>query len=130
MSAQPVYGEPEPHDPAVILGLLPERERAIFRGEYRRQALAAAADVAGYRGLQAFLHRWALRARLLEQRLREEPDYYETLGREVAAVRAGTAATVPIEEALAEALGIPAEEAQAVWTEKLTAARVARQNQV
>jgi hypothetical protein len=130
VSAQPVYEEPDPHDPAVILGLLPERERATFRGEYRKRAHAAADDMAGYRDLQAFLHRWALRARLLDQRLREEPDYYENLTREVAAVRAGTAATVPIEEALAETLGIPAEEAEALWTEKVTAARVARQNRM
>ncbi|MFD0856883.1 DUF6247 family protein [Actinomadura adrarensis] len=128
MSAQPVHEEPDPQDPAVILGLLPERERATFRREYRKRVLAAADDMSGYRDLQAFLHRWALRARLLEQRLREEPDYYETLAHEAAAIRAGTVTTVPIEEALAEALGISADEAEALWTEKVAAARAARQN--
>jgi hypothetical protein len=125
-----VHEEPDPHDPAVILGQLPEREWATFRREYRKRALTAANDMAGYQDLKAFLHRWALRARLLEQRLREEPDYYETLAREVAATRDGTVDTVSIEEALADALGIPVEEAEALWAEKVSAARRAHQNRV
>jgi Family of unknown function (DUF6247) len=60
MTAQPVSaGDPE--DPAVILGLLPERWHEEFLAEYR-VALEAAREVRRWPFLAELLHRWHLRA--------------------------------------------------------------------
>ncbi|HLK74581.1 MAG TPA: DUF6247 family protein [Streptosporangiaceae bacterium] len=98
MTAQPT----EDHaDPLVILRDLPEREREEFLRQYHR-AVDAAHDPAGYQQLRRLLHVWSLIAIAAVQ-----PGYYE----ELAAVRAGTAATTPITDAVPN------------WTERVAAAR-------
>jgi hypothetical protein len=65
----------------------------------------AAHDPAGYQQLRRLLHVWSLTAIAAEQ-----PGYYE----EFVAVRAGTAATVPVTDAIPD------------WTERVAAARARR----
>jgi hypothetical protein len=103
MSAEPVHVE-DPEDPEVILGDLPEQERAQFLRQYH-QAVDAAHDPAGYRRLRALLHVWRLTVAATRQ-----PGYYE----ELEAVRNGTARTTPADEA------IPG------WRERLAAVRAQR----
>ncbi|MGA2830638.1 MAG: DUF6247 family protein [Streptosporangiaceae bacterium] len=87
MTAQPVE---DPSDPLVILRDLPERERAEFLCQYHA-AVDAAHDPAGYEQLRRMLHVWSLTVVAAGQ-----PGYYE----ELAAVRDGTAPTVPVTEAI------------------------------
>jgi hypothetical protein len=98
VTAQPTE---DPADPLVILGDLPEPEREEFLRQYHR-AVDAAHDPAGYRQLRRLLHVWSLTAIAAGQ-----PGYYE----ELAAARAGTAATVPVTDAIPD------------WTERAAAAR-------
>jgi hypothetical protein len=98
VTAQPTE---DPADPLVILRDLPEREREEFLRQYH-QAVDAARDPAGYRHLRRLLHVWSLTAIAAGQ-----PGYYE----ELAAVRAGTAATVPVTDAIPD------------WAERVAAAR-------
>jgi hypothetical protein len=89
MPAEPTQPE-DPNDPAVILRSLPEREHAQFLRQYH-DAVDAAHDPAGYQQLRRLLHAWGLAVIALNQ-----PGYYE----EIEAVRAGTARTVPADDAL------------------------------
>jgi Family of unknown function (DUF6247) len=98
MTAQPTE---DLSDPLVILRDLPVREREEFLRQYHR-AVEAAHDPAGYEQLRRMLHVWSLAVVAVNQ-----PGYYE----EVAAVRAGTATTVPITEAIPD------------WAERAEAAR-------
>ncbi len=98
VTAQPTE---DPADPLVILRDLPEREREEFLRQYHR-AVDAAHDPAGYQQLRRLLHVWRLTAIAARQ-----PGYYE----ELAAVRAGTAATVPVTDVIPD------------WTERVAAAR-------
>ena len=92
MTAQPVEYPP---DPLVILRDLPERERAEFLRQYHL-AVDAAHDPAGYEQLRRMLHVWSLTVVAASQ-----PGYYE----ELAAVRDGTAPTVPVTEAIPDWAG-------------------------
>ena len=87
MTAQPVE---DPSDPLVILRDLPQRERAEFLNQYHA-AVDAAHDPAGYEQLRRMLHVWSLTVVAVSQ-----PGYYG----ELAAVRDGTAPTVPVTEAI------------------------------
>lgn len=87
MTAQPTE---DPSDPLVILRDLPEREREEFLRQYH-QAVDAAHDPAGYEQLRRMLHVWSLTVVAVGH-----PGYYE----ELAAVRDGTASTVPVNEAI------------------------------
>jgi hypothetical protein len=87
VTAQPTE---DPTDPQVILRDLPEPEREEFLRQYRL-AVDAAHDPAGYRQLQHLLHVWSLTTIAAGQ-----PGYYE----ELAAVRAGTAMTVQVTDAI------------------------------
>jgi hypothetical protein len=98
MTAQPME---DPSDPLVILRDLPERERDEFLRQYHR-AVDAAHDPAGYEQLRRMLHVWSLAVVAADQ-----PGYYE----ELAAVRDGTAATVPVTEAIPD------------WAERVAAAQ-------
>jgi hypothetical protein len=98
VAAQPTE---DPTDPLVILRDLPERERDEFLRQYH-QAVDAAHDPAGYQRLRRLLHVWSLTAVAASQ-----PGYYE----EFAAVRAGSATTVPVADVIPD------------WTERVTAAR-------
>ena len=98
VTAQPTE---DPADPLVILRDLPEREREEFLRQYHR-AVDAAHDPAGYQQLRRLLHVWSLTAVAAGQ-----SGYYE----ELAAARAGTAATVPVTDAIPD------------WAERVTAAR-------
>jgi len=98
VTAQPTE---DPADPLVILRDLPEPEREEFLRQYH-QAVDAAHDPAGYQWLRRLLHVWSLTAIAAGQ-----PGYYE----ELAAARAGTAATVPVTDAIPD------------WTERVAAAR-------
>ncbi len=100
MSAEPVQAE-DPNDPEIILRDLPEQERAQFLRQYH-EAVDAAHDPAGYRQLQRLLHAWRLTVIATSK-----AGYYE----ELQAVRAGTARTVPADEAIPD------------WQERLAAAR-------
>ena len=80
----------DPSDPLVILRELPERERAEFLDQYHA-AVDAAHDPAGYERLRRMLHVWSLAVVAASQ-----PGYYE----ELAAVRDGTASTVPVTQAI------------------------------
>ena len=91
----------DPADPLVILRDLPEREREEFLRQYH-QAVDAAHDPAGYQRLRRLLHVWSLTAVVAG-----EPGYYE----ELAAVRAGTATTVPVTDVIPD------------WAERVAAAR-------
>ena len=103
VSAEPVYQE-DPCDPEVILRRLPEQERAEFLRQYQEAAVAAR-DPAGYKRLRQVLHVWSLAVIATSG-----PGYYEDL----AAVRGGTARTVPAEAA------VPG------WEQRLAAARARR----
>jgi hypothetical protein len=98
VTAQPTE---DPADPLVILRELPEREREEFLRQYHR-AVDAAHDPAGYDQLRRLLHVWSLAVIAAS-----DPGYYE----ELAAIRAGTATTVPITEAIPD------------WTERVAAIR-------
>jgi len=98
VTAQPTE---DPADPLVILRDLPEREHEEFLRQYHR-AVDAAHDPAGYRQLRRLLHVWSLTAIAAS-----EPGYYE----ELTAARAGTAATIPVTDAIPD------------WTERVAAAR-------
>ncbi len=98
MTAQPTE---DPADPLVILRGLPELERGEFLRQYH-QAVDAAHEPAGYQQLRRLLHVWSLTAIAVGQ-----PGYYE----ELAAVRAGTASTVPVTDAIPD------------WTQRVAAAR-------
>ena len=100
MSAEPVQAE-DPNHPEVILRDLPEQERAQFLRQYH-EAVDAAHDPAGYRRLRRLLHVWRLTVIATSK-----AGYYE----ELQAVRAGTARTVPADEAIPD------------WHERLAAAR-------
>jgi hypothetical protein len=91
----------DPADPVAILRDLPEREREEFLRQYH-EAVDAAHDPAGYQQLRRVLHVWSLAAIATAQ-----PGYYE----ELAAVRAGTATTVPVTAVIPD------------WTERIAAAR-------
>lgn len=93
---------------------LPERDRDLFLRLYREQALAAADDLAGYRKLQEFLRRWAIRATVLKQRLAENPTYYENLAAEMEGARNGTSSTAPAEQIFPD------------WAERVAAAESRR----
>lgn len=92
MTAQPME---DPSDPLVILRDLPEREREEFIRQYHL-AVDAAHDPAGYEQLRRMLHVWSLTVVAASQ-----PGYYE----ELAAVRDGTAPTVPVTEAISDWTG-------------------------
>lgn len=98
VTAQP---RDDPADPLVILRDLPEREREEFLRQYH-QAVDAAHDPVGYQQLRRLLHVWSLTVIATAQ-----PGYYE----ELAAVRAGTATTVPVTDVVPD------------WTERIAAAR-------
>jgi hypothetical protein len=100
VSAEPIHQQ-DPCDPEVILGRLPEQERAEFLRQYRH-AVQAARDPAGYKRLRQVLHVWSLAATATSQ-----PGYYESL----AAVQNGTARTVPAQSAIPD------------WEQRLAAAR-------
>jgi hypothetical protein len=93
-------------DPESILARLPEHERDFFLTQYRERAHAAADDVTAYKALQRFLHLWSIRAHTP----REDRDP----AAEAQAILNG-APTIPIEEALAETLGMTRDEA-AAWS--------------
>ncbi len=98
MTAQPTE---DPTDPLVILRDLPEREREEFLRQYH-EAVDAAHDPAGYEQLRGMLHVWSLTVVAVSH-----PGYYE----ELAAVRDGTASTVPVTEAIPD------------WAERVAAVR-------
>jgi hypothetical protein len=98
VTAQPTE---DPADPLVILRDLPEREHEEFLRQYH-QAVDAAHDPAGYQRLRRLLHVWSLTTVAAGQR-----GYYE----EFAAVRAGTATTVPVTDVIPD------------WAERVAAAR-------
>jgi Family of unknown function (DUF6247) len=77
-------------DPLAILRDLPEREREEFLRQYRL-VVEAAHDPARYQRLRHLLHLWSLTTIAVGQ-----PGYYE----ELTAVRAGTATTVPVTDAI------------------------------
>ena len=85
----------------MILRDLPEREHEEFLRQYHK-VVDAAHDPAGYQRLRRLLHVWSLTAIAVRR-----PGYYE----ELAAVRAGTATTVPVTDAIPD------------WTERVAAAR-------
>ena len=87
MAAQPLE---DPSDPLVILRNLPEGERAEFLRQYQ-QAVDAAHDPAGYDQLRRTLHIWSLATVAVNR------DGYQE---ELAAVRNGTASTIPLAEAI------------------------------
>ncbi|HET7017505.1 MAG TPA: DUF6247 family protein [Streptosporangiaceae bacterium] len=101
MSAQPVE---DPADPQVILRDLPERERDEFLRQYQ-QAIEAAKDPAGYQHLRRLLHVWSLIVIAVGR-----PGFYEDL----AAIRSGTATTVPVTDVIPD------------WDERIAAARSRR----
>lgn len=91
MSAQPVHEhEPDPRDPQVILGRLPEQARPFFLTEYRA-AVDAAHDPAGYRALQEMLRLWSIRVVAYSK-----PDYYSRMDE----VREGRGEYTTMEEIL------------------------------
>jgi Family of unknown function (DUF6247) len=92
MTAQPME---YPSDPLVILRDLPEREREEFIRQYHL-AVDAAHDPAGYEQLRCMLRVWSLTVVAVSH-----PGYYE----ELAAVRDGTAPTVPVTEAIPDWAG-------------------------
>ena len=87
MTAQPTE---DPADPLVILRDLPEQEHEEFLRQYH-QAVDSAHNPAGYQQLRRLLHVWSLAAIAAVH-----PGYYE----ELAAARAGTAAMVPVTDAI------------------------------
>jgi hypothetical protein len=87
MTAQPIE---DPCDPLMILRNLPEQERDEFLRQYHA-AIDAAYDPAGYEQLRRLLHIWNLTVVATNR-----PGYYE----ELATVRAGTASTMPISDAI------------------------------
>ena len=91
----------DPSDPLVIMRHLPEREREEFLRQYHA-AVDAAHDPAGYEQLRRLLHVWRLTVVATNR-----SGYYE----ELAAVRAGTATTVSVAEAIPD------------WTDRVAAAR-------
>lgn len=109
--------EEDPRDPQVILARLPAREREFFLQRYREKAQAAVDDVAGFKQLQAFLHHYSLVAVATNK-----PGYYEAIEE----AKAGTGVTYPIEEVIAERLGLTRDEAEAYWAERVDAARERR----
>lgn len=117
MSALPIHEEPDPRDPQAILARLPEHERDFFLAQYRERAHAAADDVTGYKALQRFLHLWSIRAHAP----REDRD----LNAEAQEIRDG-GPTIPIEDALAESLGMSREDAAVWWRQKVEHAAESR----
>ena len=102
MTAQPIE---DPSDPLVILRDLPERERGEFLRQYHA-AVDAAHDPAGYEQLRRLLHLWSLAVVATN-----EPGYYD----EIAAVRAGTSATLPVTDLIPD------------WSQRLAEVRDRRQ---
>jgi hypothetical protein len=94
MTAQPIGRfEEDPHDPAVILARLPEREHGRFLAEYQAAAEAATHEVWRFKELTALLHRWSLITVAVNA-----PGYYEA--RED--TRLGIGDYVTLEEVIAE----------------------------
>jgi len=92
VTAQPVYGEPGPDDPAEILRVLPPEHHASFLAEYAA-ALESARRPEEYRALAALLRLWRLRATAYA-----EPGYADRL----ASARAGDShGDVPAEQLIA-----------------------------
>lgn len=110
MTAQPIE---DPDDPQAILRRLPEHERGFFEEQYRAQ-VEAARNPAGYRQLRAFLHAWSVRAAAVGRpgRGQEQPQ--------------GDDAPVSIEQAIADAWGIPLDRAEAYWSHRVAAAAARR----
>lgn len=84
MSAQPVHQEPDPRDPQVIHGRLPQAERAAFLRQYRTAADAARDDLGKYRDLQRMLDQWRLVAEAAN-----DPGYRDALNEARAAEAPG-----------------------------------------
>lgn len=61
MTAQPVFDEPGPDDPAQILRTLPPEYHAQFRAEYT-EAVEAARQPEEYAALTSLVRLWRLRA--------------------------------------------------------------------
>jgi Family of unknown function (DUF6247) len=61
VTAQPVFDEPGPGDPAQILRVLPSEYQATFLAEYA-EAIERARQPEGYAALAALLRLWRLRA--------------------------------------------------------------------
>jgi Family of unknown function (DUF6247) len=61
VTAQPVFDEPGPDDPAQILRVLPSEYQATFLAEYA-EAIERARQPEGYAALAALLRLWRLRA--------------------------------------------------------------------
>ncbi|MGW2311874.1 DUF6247 family protein [Actinomadura luteofluorescens] len=118
MSVQPLHQEPDPRDPQVIVDSLPEGERDFFLAQYRERAHAAADDLTGYKALQRFLNVWSIRARTQRPSSKEIQDRIQE-------IRAG-APTVPIEEVIAQQLGISRADAASWWRQKVEQATEGR----
>ena len=89
MTAQPIFDEPGPDDPAEILRALPSDYHAAFLAEYA-QALETARRPERYREITTVLRLWRLRAVAYS-----DPTYADRL----AAAKAGdTAGDVALED--------------------------------
>ncbi|WP_020580076.1 DUF6247 family protein [Actinopolymorpha alba] len=93
MTAQPVFDEPGPDDPAQILRVLPEQYHAEFLAEYA-DAVDKARRPEGYAALAALLRLWRLRAAAYA-----DPGFRERL---VAVQTGNTNGDVPVEQLAAE----------------------------
>ncbi|GAA2760858.1 DUF6247 family protein [Actinopolymorpha rutila] len=93
MTAQPVFDEPGPDDPAQILRVLPEQYHAGFLAEYA-DAVDKARRPEGYAALAALLRLWRLRAEAYA-----DPGFRERL---VAVQTGNTNDDVPVEQLAAE----------------------------
>ncbi|MGW5362492.1 DUF6247 family protein [Actinopolymorpha pittospori] len=93
MTAQPVFDEPGPNDPARILRVLPADYHAAFLAEYA-EAVEKARRPEGFAALAALLRLWRLRAAAYS-----DPGFRERL---VAVRSDDTLDDVPIEQLIAE----------------------------
>ncbi|WP_141579748.1 DUF6247 family protein [Actinomadura sp. WMMA1423] len=98
-------------DPQVLLRRLPEEERAYFLAQYRKLASAAVESGTGYAALQRFLGVWSIRARA------RRPSGDEVTAR-IREIRDG-APTVPVEDFIAQHLGMSRVEAGAWWRRRV-----------